>query len=266
MIHEMNKLKSRLQAGEILFGPWCVIPSADVTNIIATAGFDFIIIDMEHGPINIETALDMARAAQAEDCSPIVRFGTINESDILHALDIGVEGVITAHVESAEDAERIVSMARYYPVGRRGFSPYTRAGGFCGGDITQHANLQNEKIVIGVILEGKCGIENIDSILAVEHIDLVYIGAYDLSQALGIPGQIHDPRIREQLDTCIKKIKKAGLAAGGFVAKNGADIKWMVDMGMQFITYLPDCAAIQTGMTAAVHDFKTVLKKKEEIS
>ncbi len=255
-------LRKRLGSGEVLFGPWCVIPSADVANIIATAGFDFMIIDMEHGPFNIETALNMTRAIQAEGCSPLLRFGTIEEKDILHALDMGAEGIIAAHVESPEDAKELVRLARYYPIGGRGFSPYTRAGGFSGSDITQHAENQNNRTVIGVIIEGQKGIQNIDLILNVEHIDLVYIGAYDLSQALGIPGQVGDPRIQQQLEICIGKIREAGVAAGGFVAKNAGEMKWMIDMGMQIITYLPDCAVIQMSMAAAVDEFKSVIAGK----
>lgn len=261
----LNNLRERLRSGEVLFGPWCVIPCVEVVNIIATSGFDFIIIDREHGPINVETAMNMALAIQAEGCSPIVRLGTIDESDILHALDMGAEGIITAHVESVEDAEKVVSLARYHPIGTRGFSPYTRAGGFSGGDITRHAEHQNEQTVVGVILEGKRGIQNIDSILAVEYVDLIYIGAYDLSQALGIPGKVGDPRIRHKLEICTRKIRDAGKAAGGFVAKNKSDMKWMTDMGMQFITYLPDCAAIQMNMASAVNDFKIAIQGKEEI-
>ena len=81
---------------------------------------------------------------------------------------------------------------------------------------------------MGVILEGKRGIENIDAVLETEHLDLVYIGAYDLSQALGMPGQVGHPEIRKNMERCIRKIRDAGIAAGGYVAKSEEDIAWMV--------------------------------------
>ena len=114
----------------------------------------------------------------------------IKEDYILRSLDIGAEGVLAAHVESPEDAQQVVEFAKYHPIGKRGFTPYTRAGGYSGGDITKHADLQIEKTLVGVILEGKTGIENLDDILKIHHIDLIYIGAYDLSQALGMPGDV----------------------------------------------------------------------------
>ena len=259
----MIPLKQRLKAGEVAFGPWCVIPSGSVMNIIAAAGFDFVIIDLEHGPASFETAEEMCRAAQSEQVTPIIRLGQISEEHILRSLDIGAEGLLVAHVETPEDARDVVGLSKYYPIGKRGFSPYTRAGKYSGGDITEHARRQNEETLAGVILEGKIGIENIDDILKVEHLDLVYIGAYDLSQALGIPGQVGNPNIKKYMEECVAKIRKAGITAGGFVAKNADDIAWMVDIGMQFITYLPDCAVLHATLKNAVKDFQMVQNRKE---
>lgn len=254
-------LKQKLRNGDIVFGPWCVIPSAAVMNITASAGFDFAIIDLEHGATSFETAEDMARAATSVGCHPIIRLGSIHEESILKSLDIGVEGVITAHVESGADARTAVECCKYFPLGKRGFSPFTRAGGYSGGEIARHAEIQNDNTLVGVILEGKKGIEALDDVLQTEHLDLIYIGAYDLSQALGVPGQVNHPEVRAYMETCIKKIRNAGIAPGGYVARTEADIRWMVDIGMQFITYLPDCAAIHQSFCTAVDMFKTVTTK-----
>ena len=249
-------IKDRLRAGDVLFGPWCVIPSPSVTNIIASAGVDFVIIDLEHGAMSFQTAEDMARAAQSVGTSALTRVGTISEEQILKSLDIGTDGVLVAHVETACDAKTVASLCKYHPEGRRGFSPYTRAGGYSGGDITTHARHQNERTLTGVILEGNAGIENIEAVVATPQLDLVYIGAYDLSQALGIPGQVDDPNIKSSMERCVRIIRDAGLAAGGFVAKDSEDMAWMVDIGMQFVTYLPDCAVLHRAMRTAVEQFK----------
>ena len=253
-------IKQRLGAGEVLCGPWCVIPSGHVMNIIASAGFDFVIIDREHGPASCETVEEMTRAAQSEGVSALVRLGTVDEGQILKALDLGADGVLAAHVETADDARRMVSHSKYHPAGRRGFSPFTRAGSYGKGDITAHAQTQNDRTLCGVMLEGKQGIENIDAILQVEHLDLVYIGAYDLSQALGMPGEVHDPKIRRHLEVCVGKIRNAGVAAGGFLAANADDMAWMVDTGMQFIACLPDCALLHNALRGMVDDFRKITK------
>jgi len=253
-------LKKRLNDGEAVFGPWCLIPSADVTEIIASAGFDFVLIDREHGPASFETVADMTRAAQSRGVSAVVRLGTIDEERILKSLDLGADGVLVAHVESGEDAGETVALSKYHPLGRRGFSPYTRAGGHGGGDITAHAQNQNGQTLVGVILEGPRGIENIDAVLATEHLDLLYIGAYDLSQALGMPGEVRAPAVRRELEACVRKARDAGVAAGGFVATNADDMAWMLDIGMQFISYLPDRAVLHNAMRSVVEDFGRLAK------
>ena len=254
-----NSLKKRLKNGEIVFGPWCVIPSPAIINIVAAAGLDFVIIDMEHGPAGFETAEDMVRAAESENCCPLIRVGQRDESKILRALDIGAHGLLIPHVESRKDAEESVSFSKYYPEGGRGFSPYTRAGGYGYLGVETHAQKENEETLMGVILEGHAGIKNIDLILETKNIDLVYIGAYDLSQAMGMPGQVEHPAIKKEMEKCIRKIRDCGIAAGGYVAKNIEDVKWMKDTGMQFITCLPDATLIFHAFYDCVEDFRQVI-------
>jgi 4-hydroxy-2-oxoheptanedioate aldolase len=256
-----NTIKRRLRQGEIVFGPWCILPSASVTNVIASTGVDFLIIDMEHGPTSFESAEGMVRSAESEGCCPLVRIGDRDETTILRTLDIGAHGILAPHVESKGDAREVVSFSKYYPLGKRGFSPYTRAGGYGGRKIEKHTEKENEETLVGVIIEGKAGIQNLESILETEALDLVYIGAYDLSQAMGMPGQVDHPAIKEKMEECIQRIKKAGIAAGGYVAKNDEDIKWMVDIGMQFITCLPDATVIFHAFKEQIRNFRQVLEK-----
>ena len=253
-----SSLKSRLRNGDTVFGLWCVIPSASAMNIIASAGFDFVIIDLEHGPASFETAEEMVRAAQSVGVAAVVRLGLVYEEYILKALDIGADGVLTAHVSSQEDAKEAVELAKYHPGGKRGFSPYTRAGRYSGGNIAEHAREQNERTIVGVLVEGKEGIENLPEIVTTPNLDLVYVGAYDLSQALGMPGEVGHPMVKEAMKDAIQTIRSAGVSAGGYVARNADDIRWMVGLGMQFITYLTDCALFHRVCMAAVDEFKSV--------
>jgi 4-hydroxy-2-oxoheptanedioate aldolase len=260
-LSNQNPIRQRLKDGDVLLGPWCVIPSAAVMNITASAGFDFVIVDLEHSPTSFETAEEMVRAAQSEGVPAVVRLGAASEDGVLRSLDIGSDGIICAHVESAKDAREVAAFAKYWPDGQRGFSPFTRAGRYSSDDITTHAEVQNERTMVGVILEGKAGIDNLAGVLETPNLDLVYVGAYDLSQAMGMPGQVAHPEIRKALERCIRQIRDAGVAAGGFVARNRDDMMWMIDMGMQFITYLPDCTAIHQAMRGAVDDFRKVLER-----
>lgn len=255
-------LKKRLKKGEVVIGNWCVIPSAPLSQVISSSGMDFIIIDMEHGPHSFETAAGMVRSARLEGCAPLIRVPANIEESILRALDIDASGVIVPHIESSEDAERAVSASKYFPLGSRGFSPFTAAGRFYPADVKDHSRVQNEKTFVGLILEGKKGLDSLDGILAVKDIekrvDLIYVGAYDLSQALGIPGKVDDPAVKEALLSCVSKIKAKGIAAGGHVAKNRGDIEWMVKAGMQFITILPDCAVIHEAFSKYVKDLREI--------
>lgn len=254
-----NNLKKSLKNGNVMIGPWCTIPSSSVVNVIASTGLDFVIIDMEHGPHSFEIVEDMIRAAETENCAPLVRVAKNDEALILNALDIGAHGVVIPHIESKEDAELAISYAKYHPLGKRGFSPFTRAGKYSLRNVKNHSELQNERTLVILILEGKKGLDNLDDILSIENIrekiDVIYIGAYDLSQAVGFPGQVDHPEVRKNLEICIRKIKESGIAAGGYVAKNRQDMSWMVNMGMQFITLLPDCTILFHAFESLYNDF-----------
>ncbi len=257
----MNRnLKVLLKRGKTVYGPWCTIPSAQVINIIATTGVDFVIIDMEHGPHNIETVADMVVAAEVAGSSTLVRVAKNDEALILSVLDIGADGVIVPHIESKDDAERAISYTKYYPLGTRGFSPFTRAGGYSLHNTKEHAARQNSETVLMLLLEGRSGIESLHDILSITDIenkvDGVYIGAYDLSQALGFPGQVDHPGVIETMKDSIRMIKEKGLAAGGYVAKNEQDALWMQKMGMQFITLLPDNTVLFHAFENLYHNFK----------
>ena len=263
-------LKRLLRNGECVIGPWCTMPSSSVINVIAATGMDFVIIDMEHGPHNFQTVEDMIRATEVENCTPLVRVAKNDESLILNALDIGAYGIVIPHIESKADAEAAISYAKYYPLGKRGFSPFTRAGKYSLHNVKNHSKLQNRQTIVILVLEGKEGTANLDDILKIKNIrnkiDVIYIGAYDLSQAVGLPGQVDHPKVKQYLERCIKKIRTRDIAAGGYVAKNKSDISWMCRMGMQFITLLPDCTILFHAFESLYNDFrknKFCLKKRK---
>jgi len=261
----MRDFKDRLKKGDRVLGVWCDLPSPHVINVMAKTGLDFAIIDMEHGFPSFETVDAMIKATEVEGCTAMVRVAKNDESYILKALDMNAKGVLIPHIESVEDAHAAINFSKYHPKGMRGFTSLTRAGGYSLHNVATHCGKQNDRTVVGLLLEGKKGIKNIDKILAMDEIgevDFIYIGAYDLSQAFGHPGCVDHPAVKKALETCVKKIRARGLAAGGYVAKDEKDMQWMCAMGMQVITLLPDCTVLFHAYEKLCMDFQRVVSNK----
>ena len=125
-------IKDKLKLGKDVYGVWCVIPSPEVINIISKSGLDFVIVDMEHGPMDYTIAQQMVISAHSENCNAIIRTPRNDESNILKSLDIGSDGIIIPHVNSIEDVEKCISYSKYPPIGNRGYTPYTRSGVYIG--------------------------------------------------------------------------------------------------------------------------------------
>ncbi len=228
-----NQLKQKLQRGEVVVGPFmnCAYPA--FIEICGHAGFDFAIIDMEHGPLSTLTAEDLCRAADCVGLAPIVRVRKNDGPQIQRALDIGSAGVQVPQIETREDAEATVRGAKYRPLGSRGLSFFTRAGVYSaeGTSITDAMNAQTAVIIH---VEGVRGAENLEAIAAVPQLDVIFLGPYDLSQSLGIPGQVRDPRVVELMKQCVTKIRAAGKAAGTYCDTPEVARGW-IDAGVQYI-------------------------------
>lgn len=245
-------IKQALQNGKQVFGTWCLIPSPEVINILAKAGLDFVLIDMEHGPMDFVVAQRMVLAAEAEGCEAIIRVPRNDEVDILRALDTGTSGVVVPHIESASDCARAISYMKYPPVGVRGFSPYSRAGGYTSR--SDHTVLENARIITGIIVEGKFGFENIASILDNHELDLVYIGTYDLSAALGVPGETRNKKVLEFLESSVTLVRQCGKAAG-CLFHDLNELDYFREIGVQFLAYKVDSSVLYDGFSF-VRDLK----------
>lgn len=236
-MHIDGQLKSKLIKGEHVIGTWCEIPSPEVINVLAKAGLDFVIIDMEHGSMDFNLAGKMAIAAEVENCFPLIRVAKNDDSDILRALETAPEGIIVPHIETMEDRKKTVRYAKFPPVGDRSLNPYTRAGGYHPSK--EFTSRQNENSFIGLIIEGKAGIQNIDSIINDEYIDLIYVGTYDISAMLGIPGDTKNPLV---FDTLVKITKRARAKkkAVGCLFHDLQEMTLFQKIGIQFLCYKVD--------------------------
>jgi 4-hydroxy-2-oxoheptanedioate aldolase len=242
-VRKPNELKRRLQRGEPVLGTWSVLPSPSVANVIAAAGFDFLIIDLEHGPASLETAESMVRAVESEGRTPLVRVPANLDWLILRGLEIGAHGVVIPQVTTAEEARAAVRAVKYHPEGTRGFSPYTRSGGYSAGQGRELASRENVQTMAVLLVEGVTGIGNLDDILAVPGIDVAYLGVYDLSQSAGHPGEPDHPEVLAFVEACVSKIRAADVAAG-CLAQSAADVDRFRELGIQFVAYEADCALL----------------------
>ena len=254
---EKGILKTKLQNGQTCLGTWVFIPSTAMVEIIALAGFDFIVIDMEHAPISYETAIDMITAAENNGLTPVVRVPFLGSSPILRVLDSGAHGVQVPHVSTRQHALEVVKHCKYKPLGMRGMAPNARAGHYTYRDADKKPYVENEMTLVVVNVEGVEGVENLSGILEVDHIDVIFLGPYDLSQSAGYPGQIDHPKVRALIEKSVALIRKAGKVAGCF-ALDEEQAKSLINMGVKYITYQADGPIIRDAFERIC---KTVMSK-----
>ena len=227
---------------KIEIGTWAEIPSAYVAHIMTDAGFDFIIIDLEHGVVDFETTQNMIFAVHSNRRQAFIRVPSIDEAWILRCLDMGCDGMIFPQVSSIGDIEKIISFSRFSPKGNRGFNPFIAAGKYQKvGD--KYFESENKRIRLGVILEGREIFEQLDKVLAYEDIEILYIGQYDLSMALGIPGQISDKRVLDLMDRTVQAACDKGKTIGCMVHTSEEGREY-IDRGFGFIAYQTDTSLL----------------------
>lgn len=253
-----NHLLKKLKDGKIVFGTWSMTGSATVINVIANTCLDFVIFDMEHGSMSFETVENMVRAAECTDCQPIIRVSNSSDSTILRALETGSQGIMVPHVSTPDEAARIVSACKYAPEGTRGLSPYTRNHNFSHENLTESMKHNNKNIFVGVLVESEEGIANLESIASVKGLDLIYTGIYDLSQSIGLPGELNHPKVLEIQKQCVEVVKEKGPATGSF-AKDEEYIKTLVKSGFQFIAYSVDAFVLKKAYLSILEDYKDIL-------
>lgn len=235
MTASMNVIDTRLpellRGSRALLGMFVGIPSPALVEMCGHAGFDFVIVDNEHGPAGIESTEHMLRAARGAGIVPVVR--TL-EQDILRILDIGASAIQVPQVNSGDQARRIVAAAKYPPVGSRGAAFSTRAAGygFFGGE--PHVKASNEGTSVIVMAETRAAIENIDEIVAVPGVDAVFFGPNDLSFSLGYPGQMQHREVVAAIEHGVARALAAGVAPG-VLAPTIEDFHRLRRIGVRYI-------------------------------
>lgn len=240
-------------------GTWSVIPSAVVADVISSSGLDFLIIDAEHGPASFEVAQNIVVACESRNVSPVMRIGGVIEAEILRALDIGIHCLQIPNITTANDLKTAIKYCKYPPLGNKGFSPFTRAGGYSHENAKKIHAVANENTLLAIHIEGKDALKNIDTILGIDDVDIIFIGIYDLSKSLGIPGQTDSPLIQKVLRELTGKILNSNKYPGTIVT-NGNQLEEYIKLGMKYITYSVDCEVLLSGYKNAYNYFRDLRK------
>jgi 4-hydroxy-2-oxoheptanedioate aldolase len=234
-----NAMKAKLKMGEPALGLSIMIPSPQHVEMAAGAGFDWVLIDCEHGTITRESAELMIMAAEASGITPIVRPRTKAHQDIVELMDCGAAGVQVPHVITRDDARAAVDAVKFHPAGRRSLAAGTRASGYgyqgSMGDFTRRAN--DETLVV-IQIEDEAALGNVDEILKVEGIDVFFIGPSDLSASMGHPGNPKAEPVAKAIDATLKKIVAAGKTPG--MPATTANLAATIGKGVRYIyTHAP---------------------------
>ena len=247
----INPLKAKLAAGQAVLGVWHIIPSTVVVELFALGGMDFAILDMEHGIFDVSALDSCVRACESGGAVPLVRIPGLNASAAQWALDVGAYGIIAPQVNNATEAESVVRMAKYAPLGQRGYNPFTRAAQYANPADNRSGKLNNDFSLTSVIIESQSALDALDAICATPGLDVVYIGTYDLSVALGCNGNTRDPKILAIVESSVKRIRASGKAAGMMV-RSQVDIAAALALGANFLVYGVDTAMIRETVVSAV--------------
>ena len=250
-----NFALDKLNSGEQVIGTWNVIPSPLVADVICSSKLDFVVIDSEHGAVSFETAQLTAMVCESRGVSPIYRVGGVVEDQILRALDIGMHGIQVPNIRSAEEMNRLVELAKYPPLGRRGFSPYTRAGDFNKDNSARLITEGNTNTLLIVNVEDDFGLKNLDDIVAVDAVDVVFIGIFDLSKVLGVPGDVESAVVLNALKEATDVVHRSNKKVGS-IASSLPMLTLLKDMGVDYVTYSVDTGILRDGFSLAIETWE----------
>jgi len=248
-----NRFKRALQAGRPQIGLWSSLSSNYTVEVIAGAGFDWILLDCEHSPNDLENLLTQLQAAAPYPAHPVVRVPWNDMVTIKRVLDIGAQSLLVPYVSTPLEARSAVSFTRYPPAGARGVAGTTRASRF--GRVQDYARRAHEELCVLVQVETQSALDNLEAICATEGVDGVFVGPADLHASLGRAGEIAHPEVKPLIDDAIRRIRKAGKAPG-ILTPNEADARHWLDCGALFVAVGADVGILARGAEALAAKFK----------
>jgi 4-hydroxy-2-oxoheptanedioate aldolase len=249
-----NQFKNALKAGRAQIGLWSSLSSNYTVEVIAGAGFDWILLDSEHSPADLENLLTQLQAAAPYPTHAVVRVPWNDMVTIKRTLDVGAQSLLIPYVSTADEARSAVSYTRYPPAGVRGVAGTTRATRF--GRVKDYAKRAHEEICLLVQVETQGALDNIEAICAVDGVDGVFIGPADLHASLGYTGEIANAKVKPLIDAAIRRIRKCGKAPG-ILTPSEADARQWLECGALFVAVGSDVGLLARGAEALAAKFKS---------
>lgn len=254
-----NRLKEKITNHEKTIGVFQVLGDASIAEIIGYAGFDYVLIDTEHGPFEVQAAQEYIRAAKLAGTTPLARVKDSSRNSILKMLDVGAMGLVIPHLHEIDEIKRVVEYGKYYPVGDRGFGA-TSGNTFLTADYTKKGihelfRVHNEESLIIPQCETKESLENIEEIAKVDGVDGIFIGPYDLSVSLDVPGETDGPLIKEAVKRVIAACQDAGKFTIIYTDKVEG-IQENYDMGIDSVTFSSDASILSDTLTDLIDQVK----------
>jgi len=231
---KLAQFRQKMQEKHVL-GVFCKSTDSSVIEAIGHSGMDFTVLDMEHSPITTETLKTHLMALQSTSTLGIVRVERYDSMHIGKALDLGAHGIMVTSVQNAEQATTALRLARFHPHGERGVCRFVRAASYGTMEKDDYFPEANRSLMV-MQVEGSEALENFDEIIALDGIDVIFVGPYDLSQSLGIPGDIENPRVTRAVEDLIDRANRRNIKLGIFTDTMQQLRHWR-ESGLAFLGY-----------------------------
>ena len=229
------QLKPQLQDGQVLIGTWLNAASPEQVETIGYAGFDFVILDTEHSSYDLASCENLVRAADAAKIPSLIRVMANEPVHVAKALEYGAQGIVVPHVSSGQEAENTVRNAHFAPRGHRGAAPTIRAAHYGQLSWNDYLAYAAKNTLTVVQIEGADGVTNLGEIMAVEGVDVIFIGTFDLSDSLGISGQLDHPLLLETVGDVVQQARANNVAVGMWMPTPDKLGPW-IEKGVQLVT------------------------------
>ncbi|NLW41979.1 MAG: hypothetical protein GXY89_02455 [Tissierellia bacterium] len=247
-----NVAKERMLNGQVALGIFGNIPSPEITKIIGKSGLDFLVIDYEHGGMNIETLGRQIDVMDSTLCTPLARVPALNEGEVKKVLDAGAFGVMFPMINTKEEAEMAISMMHYPPRGNRGFG--AGRASLYAIETVEYMKFVEEGILTILQIENKEGIENIEEIFSVEGFEIAFLGPYDLSFSYGAQGDTHSIEVLDAIDLFLDACKRHNIIPG--IMSNYEEMNKHIEMGFKFLIIGFDAGIFHSGIKNYIKNSK----------
>lgn len=252
----MNKLRQMIKENKKPLGTFVELGGANVVEVLGQTGIDFIIVDNEHGPFDVESSLECIRASESSGLTPLCRVREIARPAILKLLDQGAAGLIVPYIETVDQVKKLIEFGKYAPIGKRGFSGSRKdrwSYGYPGSlPLQEQMDHWNREALLIPQCETTGCLEHIEEITALDGVDGIFVGPFDLSISMGMPGDFKNPKMLDAFERILGACKAAGKLSMIFTAN--AD--WIDDyykMGFDMVTYGMDASVMADGFRALVN-------------